>query len=154
MRRSVRSMPSSLRNDVTRTGVYAGPTAVKTLRLPASYAVQAMRSAADADTSSTGMPGFRYCASVGRLVGAADGATEARGIKAATRAATGTATRRTRNMGGLTGGRDESQKIARRGEKEKLVSGRLCCATVCYMDSVTSVGVRELRQNLSVYLAR
>ena len=32
----VRSTPSSFRNDVTRTGVNAGPTAVNTLRLPSS----------------------------------------------------------------------------------------------------------------------
>src|SRR5437762_3074124 len=34
------------------------------------------------------------------------------------------------------------------------IIGPLLCATMCYMNPAKGVGVRELRQNLSVYLRR
>ena len=44
---------------MARTTAKFGAAAVKTLRLPSSYEIQAMRSAFFAETSSSGSPGLR-----------------------------------------------------------------------------------------------
>ena len=54
MRRFDRSRPSSSSKRVSRSGAKSGAAAVYTLRFPSSYSIQAMRSAAWADTSCTG----------------------------------------------------------------------------------------------------